>query len=70
MSTFIVRFVGVAGQFRGEARQVATGEKRRFVSAAELVRFLEEMNALRLPPADSAGGANAEGPGPGRAAGG
>ncbi|MBD3236959.1 MAG: hypothetical protein GF330_09665 [Candidatus Eisenbacteria bacterium] len=47
MSTFIVRFVGdTTDAFRGKVRHVATGEEAVFASPAELLAFLEGMNAV------------------------
>lgn len=47
MSTFIVRFVGdAADAFRGMVRHVATGEEAVFASPADLLAFLEGMNAV------------------------
>lgn len=47
MSTFVVYLAGNrSGAFRGKVRHVRTGEESSFSSAADLLVFLERMNAV------------------------
>ena len=47
MSTFVVRFLGDAlRSFQGIVRHVATGEELLFGSPAELIGFMDQMNAV------------------------
>jgi len=55
MSTFVVRFHRAGPRhLSGEVRHVGTGESLRFVSAEQLLRFFEELNATALPPGEGA----------------